>query len=236
MRAAWLLAGALVLGACGGSGGSGRPTASPTGAGDTHVAPAPPVTPAPGEGSSSGPGPSRSEAGVPVGFQRNRDGAAAAATTYLSTLHQLLASGEADRRAALKVLTAGGADAVISEATTAFATLDHVVAQARATTPNARLFLREVPMAYTVSRLTEDRAQVEVWSLGVIIIEGVTQATEVWSTNTVELVWESGDWKVWSWDRQPGPQPSLATSTPVPAAQVLDAIQGWEGYRYVPAS
>lgn len=171
-----------------------------------------------------------------MGYERNRDGAAAAATTYLSTLHQLIGSGDAGRRAALDVLTASGADAVVDEATSAFATLDQVVAKARATTPNARLFLREVPMAYTVGRFTDDRAQVDVWSLGVIIIEGATQATEVWSTNTVELVWESDDWKVWSWNRRPGPQPSLATSSPVPATQVLDAIDGWEGYRYVPAS
>ncbi len=233
MRAACLLAGALVLGACG---GGGSPTAAPPRHADAAIAPAPPVTSAAGDHSPAGPGPSRTEAGVPVGYTRNGDGAAAAATTYLSTLHQLIGSGEAGRRAALDVLTAKGADAVVDEATSAFATLDYVVAQARATTPNARLFLREVPMAYTVGRFTDDRAQVEVWSLGVIIIEGATQATEVWSTNTVELVWEGDDWKVWSWNRHPGPQPSLATSTPVPAAQVLDAIQGWEGYRYVPAS
>ena len=231
MRAAWLLAGALVLGACGGGG----PTAAPSRHDDAAIAPAPPVTPAGGR-SSAGPGPSGIEAGVPVGYERNRDGAAAAATTYLSTLHQLIGSGEAERRAALDVLTANGADAVVDEATSAFATLDQVVAQARSTTPNARLFLREVPMAYTVGRFTDDRAQVEVWSLGVVIVEGVTQATEVWSTNTVELVWEGDDWKVWSWNRRPGPQPSLATSTPIPATQVLDAIDGWEGYRYVPAS
>lgn len=233
MRAAWMLAGALALGACG---GGGTHSATPAQRDETANAPAPPVTPAAGDHSLVGPGPSRTEAGVPVGYERNRDGAAAATTTYLSTLHQLIGSGEAERRAALQVLTANGADAVVDEAASAFATLDRVVAEARATTPNARLFLREVPMAYTVSRFTDDRAQVAVWSIGIIIIEGVTQATEVWSTNTVELVWEGDDWKVWSWNRRPGPQPSLATSTPVPAAQVLDAIQGWEGYRYVPAA
>lgn len=226
MRAVWALAAALLLGACSGGGGESDTSSDA----DPAVAPAPPVAPAPG------PGPSETDGGVPVGYEQTEDGAAAAATTYLSTLHQLVALGDAERRAALGVLSADGADAVAEEATAAFATLDDVVNRARATTPDARLFLREVPMAYTVSRFTDARSQVEVWSVGIVIVEGATQATEVWSTNTVELVWEDGDWKVWSWVRRAGPQPSLSAATAASATEVLDAIDGWEGYRYVPAS
>ena len=229
MRAAWVLVAVALLGACGG-GGAGHEASRD---GDATGAPAPPVAPA---SADRGPGPTATADGVPVGYEQSTDGAAAAATTYLSTLHQLVAAGEAERRTALGVLSAEGADAVAEEATAAFATLDDVLSRARATTPDARLFLREVPMAYTVSRFTDTRAQVEVWSVGIVIVEGATQATEVWSTNTVELVWEDGDWKVWSWARRAGPQPSLATTTAVPATQVLDAIDGWEGYRYVPAA
>lgn len=232
MRAAWFVAAVVVLGACGGA----RSAAAPARNDRTAHAPAPPVTPAGDERAPAGPGPTDMRAGVPVGYERTRDGAAAAATTYLSTLHQLIGSEEDRRRAALEELTAEGGESVIDEATSAFATLDEIVAEARATAPGARLFLREVPMAFTVGRYTDDRARVELWSLGVIIVENVTQATEVWSTNTVELVWEGGDWKVWSWDRRPGPQPVLAASAPVPAAEILDAIDGWEGYRYVPSS
>jgi hypothetical protein len=227
MRAAWVLVAAVLLGACGG--GAGNEASRDTSA---AAAPAPPVA----ASADRGPGPSATEAGVPVGYEQSSDGAAAAATTYLSTLHQLVTAGDPERRAALGVLRADGADAVTEEATAAFATLDSIVSRARSTTPAARLFLREVPMAYTVSRFADTRAQVDVWSVGIVIVEGATQATEVWSTNTVELVWEHGDWKVWSWTRRAGPQPSLATTTPVPAAEVLDAIEGWEGYRYVPAA
>lgn len=226
MRATWVLLAAALLGACGGGdGGAARQ--------DEAAAPAPPVAPA---SAVRGPGPSETEGGVPVGYEQSASGTAAAATTYLSTLHQLVAAGDAERRTALDVLSADGADAVVEEATAAFATLDGVVSHARSTTPDARLFLREVPMAYTVSRFTDTRAQVEVWSVGIVIVEGATQATEVWSTNTVELVWEEGDWKVWSWTRRAGPQPSLATTTAAPATEILDAIEGWEGYRYVPAA
>ena len=229
MRPAWMLVAAALLGACGG-GGAGNEASRDA---DAPTAPAPPVAPV---SADRGPGPAATEDGVPVGYEQSTDGAAAAATTYLSTLHQLVAAGDAERRAALGVLSADGADAVAEEATAAFATLDGVLSRARSTNPDARLFLREVPMAYTVSRFTETRAQVEVWSVGIVIVEGATQATEVWSTNTVELVWEGGDWKVWSWARRAGPQPSLATTTAVPATEVLNAIEGWEGYRYVPAA
>jgi len=230
MRAPWVLAAAVLLGACGGAGGATeRPEPQ-----SSAVAPAPPVAPA-SDRAARGPGPSATDGRVPVGYEQGRAGAAAAATTYLATLHQLVGLGDAERRAALGVIAAEGAGTVVDDATAAFATLDGVVADARAATPGARLFLREVPMAYTVSRYTDARAQVEVWSVGLVIVEGATQATEVWSTNTVELVWESGDWKVWSWDRRAGPQPSLSPTTATPATEVLDAIDGWEGYRYVPA-
>ncbi|MEX2625543.1 MAG: hypothetical protein WD225_01600 [Ilumatobacteraceae bacterium] len=171
---------------------------------------------------------------MPVGFTRSQDGAVAAATTYLSTLHQLVASPASDRRAALEVLSADGADALVGDAMAALETLDAVVAGARGSTPNARLFLREVPVAYSIDQYTVDRAHIEVWSLGLLLIEGVTQATEIWSTNEVELVWDGDDWRVWSWERTPGPQPAVGSVAPTPASEVLDTVESWEGFRYVP--
>lgn len=214
----------VVVTACG-SGGSSTVSEPREG-----VAPAPPVA----ASADRGPGPTAVEGIVPVGFTRSPDGAVAAATTYLSTLHQLVASPDGDRRAALGVLSADGADALVDNAMAAFDTLDGVVADARRSAPDARLFLREVPVAYSLDQYTDDRARIEVWSLGLLLIEGVTQATEVWSTNEVELVWDGDDWRVWSWARTPGPQPAVGSVAPTPASEVLDAVEAWEGFRYVP--
>lgn len=227
MRAATLLlvAGA-VLTAC----GSGRSAPEPEA--DARVSPAPPVAADLDVG--AGTGPTATDGVVPVGFARSRDGAVAAATTFLSTLHHLVARPPEERRSALDTLAADGADALVDEALAAFSVFDGVVAGARTAMPDARVLLREVPVAYTLTQYTDDRARVEVWSLGLLVVEGVTQATEVWSTNEVELVWTGGDWRVWSWGRSAGPQPATGDIEPTPASEVLDAVDRWEGFRYVP--
>jgi hypothetical protein len=222
-----------------GHGGDGRravstgPAAKPqsqTGAG--VAVPAPPL----GSGGADDPGPRRTEGDVPMGFARTVAGAVAAATTYLSTLHGLALGDAGAREEAVRRMAASAAPGIVERTLAGMAFLDGVVDEARAALPGARAFLREVPVAYELSRFDRDRARVEVWSLGVVLIEGRTQATEVWSTNTVELVWEGGDWRLWSWARVPGPVPAASLEPPTDPAEVLAAINGWEGYRYVPAS
>lgn len=194
--------------------------------------PAPPL----GAAGPASPGPRRTEGDVPVGFARTEGGAVAAATTYLSTLHGLALGEASAREKAVRRMAAAAAPDIVDQTLAGMAFLDGVVDEARATLPSARAFLREVPVAYDLSRFDPARARVEVWSVGVVLIEGRTQATEVWSTNTVELAWEQGDWRLWSWARVPGPVPAASLDPPTDPAEVLAAINGWEGYRYVPAS
>lgn len=196
------------------------------------AAPPPPLSPAGPES----PGPRRTEGDVPVGFARTEEGAVAAATTYLSTLHGLALGDAGARDEAVRRMAATAAPAIVDQTLAGMAFLDGVVDEARAALPGARAFLREVPVAYDLSRFDPARARVDVWSLGVVLIEGRTQATQVWSTNTVELAWEKGDWRLWSWARVPGPVPAASLDPPSDPAEVLAAIDGWEGYRYVPAS
>ena len=194
--------------------------------------PAPPL----GAAGPEGPGPRRTEGDVPVGFARTEDGAVAAATTYLSTLHGLALGDASAREKAVRRMAAPAAPGIVDETLAGMAFLDSVVEEARTALPSARAFLREVPVAYDLSRFDPSKARVEVWSLGVVLIEGRTQATEVWSTNTVELAWEQGDWRLWTWARVPGPVPAASLDPPTDPAEVLAAINGWEGYRYVPSS
>lgn len=198
---------------------------------DGVVAPPPPVVPA-----SSGPGPASSEGGVPVGFARSPDGAAAAASSYLSALHGLALRDPLERETTVRRIAAPGAEDVVDQTLESMEALDLILAEARVELPGARVLLREVPVAYDVEQFDPDRARVACWSLGLVLVEGRTQATEVWSTNTVELVWEEDDWRVWSWSRQPGPVPAVTTDGATEPAQLLSTIEGWEGFRYVPSS
>lgn len=196
-----------------------------------HLAPPPPVVAA-----STGPGPRSFAGAVPIGFARTPDGAAAAATSYLSTLHRLVVLVPAERETALRRISAPAADAVVSQAMDAMAALDAILVEARDAKPGARLFLREVPVAYEVEQFEPQRARVQCWSLGLVLVEGRTEATQVWSTNTVELVWEGDDWRLWSWSRLPGPVPATPYITATAPDEVLSAIEGWEGFSYVPSS
>jgi len=173
---------------------------------------------------------------VPVGFARNQAGAATAATSYIATLQSLMLVGRGEREAAVRRMVAPGAGPVVDEAVDGLAFLDRIVADARAALPGARVLVRDVPVAYSVAPFDPDRARVRVWSVGIVLIEGRTEATEVWSTNTVDLTWRDGDWRVVAWARAAGPTPAASLVSATPPTAVLAAIDGWEGFRYVPSS
>jgi hypothetical protein len=184
----------------------------------------------PGAASSSGRG-ARSDL-VASGFSPDASGAAEAATSYLSTLERLVHTGPVDRATALRRLSASDAGTVVQNALDGLATLDALTTEARRTQPDARLVLREAPVAYDVSTTGAARARVRLWTVAVVLIEGRTEPREVWSTNTVDLVWEDGDWRVADWARRLGPVPT-AQADPTPSAAGLDALH-WSDFRHVP--
>jgi hypothetical protein len=171
----------------------------------------------------------------PERFARTESGAAAAATSYLATIASLIDAPPAQRQAALTRIAAPGSPTVVSDALQALETLDVSVADARSVLPTARVLIRDVPLAYQVEGFMPDRARVGVWSVGIVLVEGRTHATEVWSTSTVELVWVGGDWRVSSWSRAPGPTPAATPASATSPSALLDAVGGWGSYSHVPA-
>lgn len=179
-------------------------------------------------------GPRRVEAGVPVGYARSNEGAAAAATQYLGTLAGLMSSTVPDREAALRRMASSSEPAVVERGIDGLAAIDSVVAVARRERPDARVLLTEVPLAHNALPSGDGRVEVDIWSVAVALVEGRTDAMEVWSTNQVGLVWEGGDWRVAWWRRSPGPTPTAARNAATPTDQVLTAVGEWSGYRHVP--
>jgi hypothetical protein len=238
LRSAWVLVGGVAIAvgviafARGGDRSARIPRSGARATGAVAVAPAPPVV----ARSSDSPGPAGSDGVVPVGFARTAAGAAAAATSYLSAMHRLVLLNDGERELALRRMAVPGADAVVTGGMEALRGLDAVVADARTAQQGARLLLREVPIAYRVGPVDTDRARVDVWSVAVVLIEGRTQASEVWATTTVDLAWAAGDWRLAAWSRAAGPVPAAGRTEPTPSDRLLAAIDGWEGYRYVPSS
>src|SRR5439155_5210111 len=63
-------------------------------------------------------------------------------------------------------------------------------------------------IATRVDAYAPDRARVSVWNVGVLSRIDVAAPQAGWSTSVFELVWEHGDWKVWSETITPGPAPA----------------------------
>ena len=173
-----------------------------------------------------GPGPARELDGAPTGFARTTAGARAAAIAYTATLSQRLLYFEpADAEAAVRAVAASA-----SEATLVADALDSLEA---ARTPlaegtGATWWVVE-PMAVKVEAYATDRARVSVWLVRVLSRQGVVVPQTSWVTETVELVWEDGDWRLWSDTPTPGPTPVLDGSDLPSSAAELDAeLTGFE--------
>ena len=175
---------------------------------------------------SSGPGPTREVAGAPAGFARTRAGAQAAAVAYTATLSQrlLYAEPEAAEAALRAVAATASEETLVSEALTAVRQVREPLAAGSGPT-----WWVVEPLATKVGAYTEDRARVSVWLVRVLSHAGVVVPQSSWSTETVELVWERGDWRLWSDDASPGPTPVLDGSDLPASAAELDAdLAGFE--------
>ncbi|MPY92503.1 MAG: hypothetical protein GEV08_05365 [Acidimicrobiia bacterium] len=69
--------------------------------------------------------------------------------------------------------------------------------------------------------------QVEVWVVSIIVVPEMAAPRQVWRTVTVELAWETGDWRVDGWATVSGPTPALAAHAPVATADEVLDLTSW---------
>ncbi|HEX9991551.1 MAG TPA: hypothetical protein VGB14_01350 [Acidimicrobiales bacterium] len=85
------------------------------------------------------------------------------------------------------------------------------------------------PLAVRVDAYDGDRAQVSVWVVRVLSRAAVASPQTSWAVTTLELVWERGDWRVWSSDDSPGPTPEPdGSDRPATATQLDERLDGFE--------
>lgn len=173
-----------------------------------------------------GPGPTGDVDGAPAGFARTRAGAQAAAIAYTATLSQrLLYLEPAEAEAAVR--------AAAAEASEASLTADALNSLGAARQPlaegtGATWWIVE-PLAVKVEAFSTDRARVSVWLVRVLSRQGVVVPQTSWVTDTVELVWEGGDWRLWSDTSTPGPTPVPdGSDLPTSAAELDAELTGFE--------
>ncbi len=177
-------------------------------------------------------GPSDKVDGVGVGFARTEQGAVAAATNLVLTLEQAITAERDEAVRAYEILAAGASrDILVGELA---ASWDAVHTGVDANGPiGAELFVRTVPVGHELIRFDDDRATVDVWTLNLVAVSGMAEATATWETATIELVWEDDDWKVWSSTSTPGPSPAWGDPPPTEIDAFLATVDHLEGYDYV---
>ncbi|WP_159848479.1 hypothetical protein [Nocardia sp. CY41] len=145
-------------------------------------------------------GPSSFADGLPSGYTRDKGGAATAAVNVIQAISKAN-RGRADITTVSQRLIASNP----SEA------LTKVLADAKNRPATDDVF-NTVPATVTVGTITEQEAEVAVWTVtagqSVINAAGQKATSTVWATTTVGLVWENGDWKARNWRFQVGPEPA----------------------------
>jgi len=79
------------------------------------------------------------------------------------------------------------------------------------TVPRPVIVLRAAPVGYRIEQYSPAGATVAVWYVGIVGSGATVQPQQSWRTQTVDLVWEHGAWKVNSFASSAGPTPAPTT-------------------------
>jgi hypothetical protein len=166
-----------------------------------------PSTPSQAGGLAAPHGPRTITQGVPTGYTDDQAGAATAAVNAVQ-LRVALAHGQATPATAARLWLAANADAGTRQA---FST---------GSDGSSGDQTNKLPAATRVTNYTASAATVQVWVVSAgsaPAIGGGDVVAAAWTTQTYQLVWQGGDWKVVSVQTSQGPQPGDTTTTTVPA-------------------
>lgn len=159
-------------------------------------------------------GPTSFENGIPSGYTRDKGGAATAAVNVIQAISKAN-RGKADIGQVQARLVASTPSQALTKA----------LADAKGRPATDDVF-NTVPATVTVGSITEQEAEVAVWTVtagqSAINAAGQKAMSTVWATTTVALVWENGDWKARDWRFKVGPEPS-EVSDPTQAAKDIES-------------
>ncbi|MEW1656813.1 hypothetical protein [Streptomyces sp. NPDC093707] len=94
---------------------------------------------------------------------------------------------------------------------------------------------RANPVGTKVEAFKGDTAKVSVWYSALFGLAGTKSqnpVTESWYTNTFDLQWQNGDWKVTQFTQKNGPAPIGQDQTAASAEDMAKAVQGYGGFTY----
>ncbi|WUS98257.1 hypothetical protein OHA46_17015 [Streptomyces sp. NBC_00708] len=225
-----LLLGAIAFANMGGDDGA----ASPSSGGTSDKADAAPTA-------ATGTKPITGKNGtIPSGFAHDEQGAASAAANYSVALGSAEMFDRDQRRAIASAVYAPTVAAARQDA------LDKVYSDAdfltnigltpEGTAPAGQTFIsRSNPVGTKVVKFDSDTASVAVWYSALFGLAGdgsKNPVSESWFTNTFELKWTGGDWKVTDFTQKDGPAPVGRDQAASSAEEMADAVEQFGGFTY----
>jgi len=184
---------------------------------------------------SPGAGPTRTVDGIPVGYERSREGAVAAALTYGRVVGE--PAFVTDRRRRGRILARIATDEFARRYERAGAGALAQLASTplyRGLSQGERAIWTGAPLGYRVERYSEDEAVVFTWGVAVL---GSTAANPqaVFSSSEGLLRWDGGDWKLAGGTDRVGPIPALPEGArPSSGSDFTGRLDRLQGLRYVP--
>jgi hypothetical protein len=168
----------------------------------------------------------RVEHGVPVGWPLDQHGAEAAAAAYVRSSSLIARSGPLTRRdAVLTMATSSYGPAMVAAVNRELDGLT-VGTQGRSVSPQQLVWI-EYPLTLTSTMTSATTAQVRVWSVLIVGIDGGSVARQVWRTSTITLEVENRDWKVAAWVGADGPSPVALNDTGLASVADVREVTSW---------
>ncbi|MFJ6935148.1 hypothetical protein [Streptomyces sp. NPDC101132] len=177
---------------------------------------------------------------VPAGFGHTEQGAESAAANYAVALgSDGMFDKERRRRIVNAVYLPDVAAARLTDLDRAYSEkgfLSGIGLDADGRAPKGMTFIsRTNPVGTKLERYEGDAASVSVWYSTLFGIAGEgskNPVTESWYTNTFELRWINGDWRVSTFAQKDGPVPVARDQAASTAQEMTDAVSEFGGFTY----
>ncbi|MEU5579358.1 hypothetical protein ABZ791_24995 [Streptomyces huasconensis] len=178
--------------------------------------------------------------GIATGFAKTEQGAQSAAANYAVALGSAEMFDKAKRDAIVNTVYTP------DEARKRQPTLDKVYSgkdflariglNPDGTPPEDTKFVsRIIPVGTQVKKFSGDSASVEIWYSSLFGLAGestTNPVSESWYTNTYELQWVDGDWKVADFRQKDGPVPVGRDQRASTADDMAEAVEQFGGFTY----
>ncbi|MFF9853710.1 hypothetical protein [Streptomyces litmocidini] len=177
---------------------------------------------------------------IPTGYSHDDQGAQSAATNYavaLGSAEMFNAAGRNEIVSTVYTLEAAASQQdALDKAYSSKEFLTAIGLQADGTAPPGTTFIsRVVPAGSKVESYADDRATVSVWYSSLFGLAGEASknpVSEAWYTDTFELRWTAGDWKVTKSTQKDGPVPVARDQRASSAQDMADAVGQFGGFTY----